>query len=74
MDPTSKALVVLLTLIGVGMTAWMAKSGRTTVGKGLSKRTITWRSEPWTFAFQVIKLGVMTLILAGFSVALLLRD
>ncbi|MDP3231617.1 MAG: hypothetical protein Q8S33_18055 [Myxococcales bacterium] len=74
MDPASKGLVVLLTLVGVGMTAWLAKSGRTTVGKGLLKRTITSRTHPWAFAFEVMKLGVATLILAAFSVYLLLRD
>jgi len=73
-DPTLKLLVVLATLAGVGITAWVARSGHTTVGKGMLKKTITSRSHPWAFAFEVIKLGLATLVLAGFSAYLLTRD
>ncbi|MDX2011347.1 MAG: hypothetical protein SFW67_14195 [Myxococcaceae bacterium] len=62
---------MVATLAGLGITFWVAWSGATTVGKGWSKRTITARNDPWSFAFEVLKLALATLAVAGFTAWLL---
>ncbi|MCU0700717.1 MAG: hypothetical protein MUC96_29760 [Myxococcaceae bacterium] len=70
-DPALEVLAVVATLAGVVITFWVARSGKTTVGKGWTKRTITARANPFLFAFEVLKLALATLVVAGFTAWLL---
>lgn len=61
---SSVFLMGLLTLAGVAVTVWTLIDGRTTVGKGLLRRTLTRSGQPWAFFFEVLRMGIFTLILA----------
>jgi formate hydrogenlyase subunit 3/multisubunit Na+/H+ antiporter MnhD subunit len=67
-----KICAVLATAAGVAITVWVARSGTTTVGKGLTKRTISRRSDPWAFTFEVIKLALATAVIGSFAAYLMI--
>ena len=63
----------LVTLASAGVTVWTLIDGKSTVGKGALRRTITRERDPWSFTLEIIKLVVMTGVLACATVWAMVR-